>query len=159
MKQIVYWTLGSFSGTGWEQVIASLPFITIGILLILIFAKDLNAMLLGEEGAHNLGINVEQTKKLLLIFSALTVAAAVSVSGTIGFVGLIIPHMVRLVVGPDHRILLTTSVLVGATFMVFTDTVARTILAPVEIPVGIITAFLGGPFFVYLLRRKNIDLF
>jgi len=159
MKQIVYWTLGSFSGTGWEQVIASLPFITIGILLILIFAKDLNAMLLGEDGAHNLGINVEQTKKLLLIFSALTVAAAVSVSGTIGFVGLIIPHMVRLVVGPDHRILLTTSVLVGATFMVFTDTVARTILAPVEIPVGIITAFLGGPFFVYLLRRKNIDLF
>lgn len=159
LKQIVYWMLGSFTGTGWDHVKAALPFILLGLSLLLFFAKDLNAMLFGEEAAQNLGINVELTKKLLLTFSALTVAAAVSVSGTIGFVGLIIPHTVRLLVGPDHRILLPTATIVGAIFMVFTDTLARTILAPVEIPVGIITAFLGGPFFIYLLKKKHIDLF
>jgi iron complex transport system permease protein len=159
LKQIVYWTLGTFSGAGWNEIWAALPFVLIGLSLIIFFAKDLNAMLLGEESAHHLGLNVEQTKKLLLAFSALIVAAVVSVTGTIGFVGLIIPHMIRLIVGPDHRILLPASILFGATFMVFTDTLARTILAPGEIPVGIITAFFGGPFFIYLLKKRNIDLF
>jgi len=159
LKQIVYWMLGSFSGTGWDQVKVAWPFLVLGIIFLSFFAKDLNAMLFGEEAAQNLGVNVELTKKLLLTFSALTVAAAVSVSGTIGFVGLIIPHLVRLLVGPDHRILLPTAILVGAIFMVLTDTIARTLLAPVEIPVGIITAFCGAPFFIYLLKRKHIDLF
>ncbi len=155
MQQIVFWSLGSFSGKGWTHVQAALPIVLVGIIGLWLLSRELNAMLFGEDTAQFLGVNPEKLKKVLLFLSALTVAAAVSVSGTIGFVGLIIPHMVRLVVGPDHRILLPMSVLVGAIFMVITDTLARTILAPTEIPVGIITAFLGCPFFIYLLKRKK----
>lgn len=159
MRQIVFWMLGSFSGKGWSHVTVAFPFILLGILGLWVFARDLNAMLFGEDTAQNLGIDTERLKKLLLIIAALTVAAAVAVSGTIGFVGLIIPHIVRLLVGPDHRILLPASVLAGASFMVATDTLARIALAPTEIPVGIITAFFGGPFFIYLLRRKKTGIY
>ena len=159
LKQIVFWMLGSFSGSNWSQVKIAFPFILLGLSALLFFAKDLNALLFGEDTAQNLGVHVEQIKKLLLFIAALTVAAAVSVSGTIGFVGLMVPHIVRLVTGPDHRILLPAGMLAGAIFMMVTDSLARTILAPIEIPVGIITAFLGGPFFIYLIKRKNIKLF
>jgi len=117
--------------------------------------ENLNVMQLGEESAMHLGIEIEQVKKILLALSSLVAGIAVSVSGIIGFVGLIIPHMVRIMVGPDHRILIPASALVGAIFLILADSVARTIISPAELPVGIITAFFGAPFFIYLLRRRR----
>ncbi len=155
MAKIIYWTMGSLAGKGWEPLLKiSLPVI-ISIVLINFFARDLNIMLTGEESAKSLGINVERTKVYILILASFMVSMVVSISGIIGFVGLIIPHMVRIVIGPDHRILLPASALVGGIFMIFADTIARTIISPVEIPVGIITALFGGPFFLYLLKKKK----
>lgn len=153
--QILYWMLGSFAGKTWEHVRIAFPFISFGIFSLYFFARELNLLLFGESTAQNLGVNVERTKKILLILGSFTVASAVAVSGTIGFVGLIIPHSMRLIVGSDHRILIPVSSLAGGIFMVFTDTIARTILSPGEIPVGIITALFGGPFFIYLLKNKK----
>lgn len=155
MVKITYWTLGSLAGKGWEPVInISLPVI-ICMIVINFFARDLNILLTGEESAQSLGIDVEKTKTYILLLGTFITAVSVSVSGIIGFVGLIIPHIVRLLIGPDHRILLPASALLGAIFMIFADTIARTIISPIEIPVGIITALFGGPFFIYLLRAKK----
>jgi len=137
----------------------ALPFIFLGTALIYIFARDLNVMLLGEEPAQHLGIEVETLKKIIILSTSLITAAAVSVSGIIGFVGLIIPHIMRILVGPDHRILLPSSALVGGIFLVWADTLARTVIAPTEIPVGIITALFGAPFFIYLLRTRKRSMF
>lgn len=155
LQQIIFWMLGSFAGKNWTQIAIVAPVIILGTGGLWLFARDLNAMLFGEETARYLGIDAEKVKKLLLALAAVTIAAAVAVSGTIGFVGLIIPHLVRLFTGPDHRILLPAAALIGAAFMVAADTLARIAIAPAEIPVGIITAFFGGPFFIYLLRRKK----
>ncbi|EOC99910.1 FecCD family ABC transporter permease [Caldisalinibacter kiritimatiensis] len=155
LTKIIYWTLGSFAGKSWNQLIpVALP-IMISIVVLNFFARDLNVMLTGEESAKNMGIEVEKVKVIILFICAFTTAMAVSVSGIIGFVGLIIPHIVRLIVGPDHRILIPASALVGGIFMTYADTIARTIISPIEIPVGIITALFGGPFFIYLLRKKK----
>lgn len=155
MAKIIYWTMGSLAGKGWEPLLKiSLPVIA-SIILINFFARDLNIMLTGEESAKSLGINVEKTKMYILVLGTFMVSMVVSVSGIIGFVGLIIPHIVRIIIGPDHRILLPASALVGGIFMIFADTIARTIISPVEIPVGIITALFGGPFFLYLLKKKK----
>ncbi len=151
--------MGGFWAANWEQVKLISPLICIGIVIIYFFAKDLNVMLLGEEPAQHLGISVESFKKIMLIFASLITAAAVSFSGLIGFVGLIIPHIVRILTGPDHRILLPASALVGAIFLAWADTLARTIMAPAELPVGIITALFGAPFFVYLLRTRKRTMF
>jgi iron complex transport system permease protein len=153
LHQVVYWMLGSFSGKDWSHLQVAAVIILTGIAVLWVFAKDLNAMLFGEETARHLGIDTERAKKLLLVVSSFTVAAAVAVSGTIGFVGLIVPHIMRLIVGPDHRILLPAAAMAGGAFLVAADTFARIALAPAEIPVGIITAFFGGPFCIYLLRR------
>jgi iron complex transport system permease protein len=147
--------MGGLWARGWDHVGVSFAPILIGILGIYVFARDLNVMQLGEESALHLGIEIEQVKKVLLALSSLIAGIAVSVSGIIGFVGLIIPHMVRIVVGPDHRILIPASALVGAIFLISADSIARTIISPAELPVGIITAFFGAPFFIYLLRRKK----
>lgn len=158
MTKIIYWTLGSFSGKGWEHIAStSIPMI-LAMIILNFFSKDLNIMLLGEESAQNLGVDVENIKIIILIICAFIISMAVSVSGIIGFVGLIIPHIMRLIVGPDHRILIPTSMLSGGIFMIFADTLARTVISPTEIPVGILTALFGGPFFIYLLRKskKNI---
>ncbi|WP_053954963.1 FecCD family ABC transporter permease [Inediibacterium massiliense] len=158
LEKIIFWTLGSFSTKGWEQVKVIILPVFIGWSFLYYFSKDLNVMLLGEESAKNLGVEVEKTKRILLLINSIIVAIAVSVSGIIGFVGLIIPHIVRILVGPDHRILIPVAGLGGGLFMLFADTVARTIIAPIEIPVGIITAIFGGPFFIYLLRQKKSSL-
>ena len=157
LANIVFWTMGSFSSRGWNHVkIATFPII-IGSIILYIFAKDLNLLLLGEDTAPNIGVEVERTKKIILITTALITAFAVSVSGIIGFVGLIIPHITRMLISPDHRILLPASGLIGGIFLIIVDTFARTIIAPTEVPVGVITAMAGGPFFIYLLRkRKNM---
>jgi iron complex transport system permease protein len=155
LQIIVFWLMGSFSYVEWKDVWPILPLICLGTVATYFYARDLNILALGEETAQHLGVDVERVKKLLLIFGSLVTAAAVSVSGLIGFVGLIIPHMTRIVIGPDHRILLPTSLIVGATFLVICDAVARVIVSPVELPVGVITALSGGPFFIYLLRKKR----
>ena len=152
---IVFWLMGGFSYVEWKDVWAVLPLVCFGTATTYFYARDLNILSLGEETAQNLGVDVEKVKKLLLILGSLVTAAAVSISGLIGFVGLIIPHITRILIGPDHRILLPTSTIVGATFLVICDAVARVIVSPVELPVGVITALSGGPFFIYLLRKKK----
>ncbi|HEY95123.1 MAG TPA: iron chelate uptake ABC transporter family permease subunit [Dehalococcoidia bacterium] len=152
---IIFWVMGSFSMTDWSEVGIVLPYIAAGIIVILLYSRSLNVMQLDEEQAKQLGINVERTKLILLAASTLITAAAVSFVGTIGFVGIIIPHAVRLIWGPDHRFLLPLSILTGAIFLILADLIARTVMAPTEIPIGIITAICGVPFFLYLLRRRK----
>ncbi|KNF10139.1 iron compound ABC transporter, permease component FhuG [Gottschalkia purinilytica] len=155
MDKIIYWTLGSFAGKGWDRLIPFLPIALISFLILLFYYRDLNIMLMGEESAQGLGIDVERTKLILLIVSSLITAISVSISGTIGFVGLIVPHIIRLIIGANYKYLLPCSILAGGIFLSFADTVARTIISPTEIPVGIVTAILGGPFFIYLLRKNK----
>ena len=147
--------MGSFSLGNWQQVILLLPYLAIGWFVLYLHARYLNVLQLGETQAQQLGVPVERVTVTLVVATSLVTAAAVAVSGLIGFVGLIIPHAVRLVWGPDHRFLLPMSAMVGAIFLIIADTLARTLLSPSELPVGIITAFCGAPFFLYLLRRKR----
>jgi len=155
MAKIVYWTMGNLAGKGWDPIVRLyIPVIT-SMIIMNFFARDLNIMLTGEESAQSLGVDVEKTKKYILVLGTFMTSLVVSVSGIIGFVGLIIPHIIRMILGPDHKILLPASALVGGIFLVSCDTIARTIISPVEIPVGIITALFGGPFFIYLLKTRK----
>ena len=156
---IIFWLMGSFSLSKWSEVRLVLPYLIAGMALLMLYARPLNIMQLDEEQAQQLGINVEQLKLVLLAAATLITAAAVSFVGTIGFVGILIPHAVRLLWGPDYRFLLPLSVLAGAIFLIAADLLARTIAAPEEIPIGVITALCGAPFFLYLLRRKKRVLF
>lgn len=153
------WIMGGFSSPKWNQVWVTLPFSTIGILFICLYGRSLNVMQLDEEQAQQLGINVERTKRILLVAATLITAAAVSFGGIIGFVGIIIPHAVRLIWGPDYRFLLPLSMICGSIFLIMADLLARTVMSPREIPLGIVTAFFGAPFFLYLLRRKKQAVF
>jgi iron complex transport system permease protein len=155
LRRIILWTMGGLAVTGWSQVAIVAPLVLGAMLVAGLFARDLNAFLLGEEEAAYLGVNVERRKLTLLLLGSLLTGAAVSLSGLVGFVGLVIPHVARLVLGPDHRLLLPASALVGAAFLVLADLLARSLLAPTEIPVGIVTALIGAPFFIYLLRRSK----
>ncbi len=153
--QTIFWLMGGLWTSDWPKVKIASLMIFAGIILLYRYSWNLNVMLLGEEQAQYLGVNTERVKRGVLVSSSLITAAAVSVSGIIGFVGLIIPHIMRIFTGPDHRILFPTSTLAGAIFLVVTDTISRTILAPIELPVGIITASFGAPFFIYLLRKRG----
>lgn len=156
LETIVFWTMGSFAGSDpWSRVWLLLPFTFLGFIALYAFARDLNLFSLGEESARYLGLEVESLKRILIGTVTLMTAAAVSVSGTIGFVGLMVPHITRRIVGPDHRILIPCSALIGAIMMIAADAIARTAMAPGEIPVGVITALLGAPFFLYLLRKTQ----
>ena len=154
LEEAILWLMGHLQYSSWGRIEETLPVTLLFFGILLAYARDLNVLLLGEEDAHALGIDVERTKRLLLAGSSVITAAAVAVAGVIGFVGLIVPHMMRLVVGPDHRILIPTSALAGATFLVLADTVARS--GPAEVPVGIVTAAVGAPFFLFLLRRREV---
>jgi iron complex transport system permease protein len=154
LRQIFFYLLGSFSLASWQQLVVALPVIAAGSALIVARARSLNALLLGEETAAHLGIDVRRDRLLLLVGGTLVTAAAVAISGLIGFVGLVIPHLVRLVVGPNARLVLPLSAIYGASFLALADLVART---PGELPVGVITAVLGAPFFLYLLRRYRTE--
>ncbi len=147
--------MGGLGGATWLQVKVMLPYAFIGYLSVSIFSRELNTMLLGEETASHLGVDTEKVKKILLVGASLLVAAAVSTSGIIGFVGLVVPHFVRLVAGPDHRFLIPASALLGGSLMIATDMLARVIIAPTELPVGIITALIGAPMFIYLLKKRR----
>lgn len=155
LQAVVFWLMGGLASSGWDQVVISLPFAAVGLAIPFFYVRELNVMLLGDERAQHLGVNTERVRGVLLVAASLVTAAAVAVSGLIGFIGMMVPHIVRLIVGPEHKWLLPASLLSGAFLLVVTDTLARTILQPIEIPVGIVTAIIGGPFFLFLLFRKR----
>ena len=156
---MVLWLMGSFNNVLWNEVRVTFPIVLAGLVILILFGRSLNIMQLGDDQAKQLGLNVERDKKILLAVSTIVVAAAVSFVGIIGFVGIIIPHAARLLWGPDYRFLLPLSVLSGAVFMVVTDIVARILFAPAEIPISVITAACGAPFFLYLLRKRMKSIF
>lgn len=153
LSTIVFWIMGSLSARGWSHAFFALPYVLAGSLVLFLYARELNLLTLGDAPAQQLGLAVNRVRLLLLLAASLVTAGAVAVSGIIGFVGLIVPHLARLLVGPDHRRLLPVAALAGAVLLIAADTVARVILPyGQELPVGIITALLGGPFFCYLLK-------
>jgi iron complex transport system permease protein len=158
LQTIYFWLLGSLSSASWSNVLTVIPYALVGLGVAYFFSKELNALLLGEEMAVTLGVEVEKTRTILITAASLMTAAAVSVAGLIGFVGLIIPHWIRLLIGPNHRMLIPVSALSGMLLMVLADTLSRTILSPLEIPIGIIMALVGAPFFLYLLRRRRMGI-
>lgn len=155
MTSVVFWMMGGLGNRSWEHVGMLGAMFALGAIVPALYHRELDLMLLGDERAGQLGVSVERFKLLALGSASLVVAGAVSVSGLIGFVGLMTPHMVRLVIGPRHRLLLPASALAGAIVLVIADVLARIVLAPVEVPVGIVTALAGGPFFIWLLVRKE----
>jgi len=155
LEAIYFWLLGSLSSASWTQVYTVIPYALIGGLVAYFFSKELNAFLLGEEMALSLGVEVERVKIILIAAASLMTAAAVSVSGLIGFVGLIVPHFIRLLIGSNHRFLIPLSVLSGMLLLVTADVIARVAIAPLEIPIGVVMALIGSPFFLYLLRRRR----
>lgn len=155
LHTVITWLMGGLSAATWTKVYITLPVVGAGFLYMMLMSRRMNLLLMGEERARELGIDSQRTRRNLMIVAALTTAAAVAFSGLIGFIGLMVPHIMRLVVGPDHRRLLPASALFGALLLLLADTVARTAMSPSEIPVGIITAATGGPFFLYLLRSRK----
>ena len=158
MSDIVFWTMGNLGRSGWSGLAILAPVFAVGTFAVLLLARDLDALSLGEQGAFHLGIDPQRTARLLLVLSTLLASAAVAMAGTIGFVGLIVPHVLRLILGPNHRTLIPASAIGGGLFLVLADMAARTLMRPVEIPVGILTAFIGAPFFLYLLRSYGRKL-
>lgn len=156
VNQILFWLMGSLAMRSWEHVYMLIPFLAVGFPLLLAYGQSLNLFVLGERHAAHLGIRVERTKLIVLISSTLLTAAAVSVSGVIGFVGLVVPHLIRLLVGPDYRLITPLSAIGGGIFILWADTLARMALTPKEIPLGVVTALLGAPFFAYLLHRRKL---
>ncbi|MHA6484277.1 FecCD family ABC transporter permease [Paenibacillus sp. strain BS8-2] len=154
INQILFWIMGSLAMRGWEHVTMLLPFLLIGVSVLIAYSQTLNLFVLGERHAAHLGVHVERTKLIVLIASTLLTAAAVSVAGVIGFVGLVVPHIIRLIVGPDYRYITPLSAFGGGIFLLWSDTLARTLLSPKELPLGVVTALLGAPFFAYLLHRR-----
>jgi len=159
-RPTILWLMGDLS---WAQPVMLLPlafFVLAGILVIIIFSREIDIITLGEEKAAYLGVDAARTNKILFIFSSLITGACVSVSGIIGFVGLMVPHIVRRFSGPAHRILIPASILAGGAFLVIADTIARTIVTPVELPVGVITGIFGGIFFlIFFITSKRKEIF
>lgn len=155
LRTIVFWTLGSLSGATWRSVWAVLPFIATGMLILPFWGRQLNLLVLGEREARHLGVNTESMRFLLVALAALIAGASVAVAGVIGFVGLVVPHIIRLFAGPDHRLLLPASILAGASLLLLADLAARTLVLPRELPLGVVTALAGGPFFLWLLHRTR----
>ncbi len=155
LRQVIGWLLGSVSMRGWPYVQMIIPFVVIGSVILWTQRRELNVLLYGEERAKHLGVNVKRSKYLILVGGSMLTGAAVAVSGTIGFVGLVVPHMTRMIWGSDHRHLLPLSFLNGATLLIICDLVARTIIIPRELPIGVITAFIGAPVFSYIFYKQR----
>ncbi|WHT20019.1 iron ABC transporter permease [Crossiella sp. CA-258035] len=155
LRSVVFWMMGSLAQTTWPKVLAVLPCAIAGLLLAPLFARQLDLLALGERPARHLGVHIERLRGTSMFVVALLTSAAVAVAGMIGFVGLVVPHVVRMVIGPGHRYLIPVSALGGAVVVVAGDLVARTAMAPVELPIGALTALVGGPFFFWLLRRTR----
>ncbi|MBI5052591.1 MAG: iron ABC transporter permease [Chloroflexi bacterium] len=159
LRRAIGWLLGGFALGGWLPVIALLPYIIIGLTVLILFARPLNVLQFGDDQAGQMGLNVERVKMIVIVAASLTTAAAVAFSGIIGFVGLVTPHVIRLVWGPDYRKLIPLSIIGGAAMLLLTDIVARTAIAPQELPLGVVTALIGAPFFLYLLRRAKQEMY
>jgi iron complex transport system permease protein len=155
LRQIIGWLLGSVSMRGWEYIKIILPFFILGSAILIFNVKELNAMSFGEERAQHLGVNVQKRKLLILTAGSILTGAAVAVSGTIGFVGLVIPHLSRLLWGPDHRHLLPLSIITGSGFLILADLISRTVISPTELPIGVITALIGAPVFALILLQRR----
>jgi iron complex transport system permease protein len=156
LRTLTFWSMGSLGGASWTDVFVGLPFFTVTLCGLPLLSKALNALLLGESEARHLGFPVETLKMLIVLLVAAGVGAAVALAGIIGFVGLVVPHLLRLVLGPDHQTLLPASALCGASLLVIADLCARTWVVPAEMPIGILTGLLGAPFFLYLLRKQSL---
>ncbi|KPP83545.1 MAG: iron complex transport system permease protein [Rhodobacteraceae bacterium HLUCCO07] len=155
LRTLTFWGMGSVAGATWSKVLAAAPLICLALATAPFLARGLNALALGEAAAAHIGIPVQRLKNTAILMVAGAVGAAVAVSGGIGFVGIVVPHLLRLVVGPDHRFLLLNSALLGAALLLCADVISRTIIAPAELPIGIVTAVLGGPFFLWILLRQR----
>lgn len=155
LREIIGWLLGSVANRGWSYVTMILPFVVVGALILFYFRRELNALVFGEQKAQHLGVNVKRSKYMILIAASILAGAAVAVSGTIGFVGLVVPHIVRLLFGSDHRYVLPLAFLNGATLLIICDVVSRTIIAPIELPIGVITSFIGAPVFAYIFFKQR----
>lgn len=159
MGSIVFWSMGSLGDAGWDEISLALPLISVGIVLMVTQARNLNAMMLGDAHAMDLGVDVRRTRLFLLVVSSLVVAACVCFAGTIGFVGLVIPHIVRLVLGPDNRVILPVSIVGGAAFVIMCDYISHFVAQYYGVlPIGVVTALIGAPFFIYLLCRRKKEV-
>ncbi|MDB4837154.1 iron ABC transporter permease [Marinomonas sp.] len=155
LRELTFWTMGNLGGNSWSLTLPVLALIIISLIGLSRLAKPLNLYLLGEAQARHLGIAVPQLKKQVFLFTAIAIGAAVSISGMIGFVGFVVPHLVRILIGPDHRYLFPTSMLLGASFLTITDIIARIAIVPAELPIGLVTSALGGPFFLFVLYKQT----
>ncbi|HTM78718.1 MAG TPA: iron chelate uptake ABC transporter family permease subunit, partial [Devosia sp.] len=155
LRDLTFWGLGSLSGANWTKIMASCPIILLALAAAAFLARGLNALTLGEATAGHLGLPVQRFKLAAIVTVAAATGAAVAVPGGIGFVGIVVPHLLRLIIGPDHRFLLPASALLGASFLLLADAVSRLVVAPAELPIGIVTAAVGGPFFLWILLRRR----
>jgi iron complex transport system permease protein len=158
LRTFTFWTLGDLGGATWDKLVIGAPLLLASSVSLLFYSRSLNAMALGEAEAFHMGVDVERTKRAIIFFSALGVGVSVSLSGMIGFVGLVVPHLVRVLFQPDHRLVLPASVLGGALLLLLSDIIARTVVIPAELPIGVVTALIGAPFFIMLLlnaKRKH----
>ncbi|MBX9588507.1 MAG: iron ABC transporter permease [Hyphomonadaceae bacterium] len=156
LRDLTLWMLGSLSGASWPKVLAVLPFAALVAAALPRLTRGLNGLLLGEAEAYHLGIDVEQSKRMIVVVTSAAVGAAVAVSGILGFVGIIVPHLVRLLAGPDHRIVLPASALMGATLVLIADIFARMLLSPAELPLGVVMAILGAPLFLHMVVKRGM---
>lgn len=155
LRTITFWQLGSLAGATWSTILSASPLILLSVFVMPFFASALNALLLGESTAKHLGISVETVKCIIVVLVGMGVGASVAVSGMIGFVGLVVPHLIRLWLGPNHKTLLPATALLGSTLLVLADLFARTVVVPSELPIGIVTSLTGAPFFLYLLLKNR----
>ena len=155
LRELTFWTMGNLGGNSWSLILPVVILISISVIGLSRLAKQLNLYLLGERQAQHLGIEVSQLKKQVFLYTAMAVGAAVSISGMIGFVGFVVPHLVRILIGPDHRFLFPASMLLGACFLTITDVIARIMIIPAELPIGLVTSALGGPFFLFVLYKQT----
>ena len=158
LRDLTFWGLGSLAGANWTKILASAPIILLSLAVTPFLARGLNAITLGEAAAFHMGIPVQRLKNVAIVSVAAATGASVAVSGGIGFVGIVVPHLLRLVIGPDHRYLLPASALLGGTLLILADMIARTIVTPAELPIGIVTAFIGAPFFLWILLRGRSNM-
>lgn len=155
IRDLNFWLLGSLGGAMWSEVVPIAPIIAVPTVALALLARHLDALLLRETAAPHLGFNVERAKRWIVVLAALAVSASVALTGIIGFVGLVVPHLVRLTIGPGHRALLPASILLGGALILVADLVARTLVLPAELPISILTSLIGGPFFLWLLIRRH----
>jgi iron complex transport system permease protein len=158
LRTFTFWTLGDLGGASWEKLMIAAPFLITSTVALLFFSPSLNALALGEAEAFHMGVNVERTKRRIIFFSALAVGLSVSLAGMIGFIGLVVPHLVRVLFQPDHRLVLPASILGGAFLLIIADVIARVVVTPAELPIGVVTSLIGAPFFITLLlnaKRKR----